>query len=123
MPGTVLVTGGFGLVGSATVRRLCELGCRVVIADLDTPANRTASETLPAGATAQWADLTDADQTGRLVAAFDPEVIIHLASVIPPGLYKNRAPARRCRRGHGYRPPAVGRIRTGRVVRAPGCSS
>ncbi|CAA0118350.1 3 beta-hydroxysteroid dehydrogenase/Delta 5--_4-isomerase [Mycolicibacterium vanbaalenii] len=95
MPGTVLVTGGFGLVGSATVRRLCELGRRVVIADLDTPANRTASETLPAGATAQWADLTDADQTGRLVAAVDPEVIIHLAAVIPPGIYKNRALARR----------------------------
>ncbi|GAB3238576.1 NAD-dependent epimerase/dehydratase family protein [Mycolicibacterium hippocampi] len=95
MPGTVLVTGGFGLVGSATVRRLCELGRRVVIADLDTPANRTASEKLPAGATVQWADLTDADQTGRLVAAVDPEAIIHLAAVIPPGIYKNRALARR----------------------------
>ena len=37
MPGTVLVTGGFGLVGSATVRRLSELGRRVVVADLEHP--------------------------------------------------------------------------------------
>ncbi len=37
MTDTVLVTGGFGLVGSATVRRLVADGRRVVIADLDTP--------------------------------------------------------------------------------------
>lgn len=37
---TVLVTVGLGLVDSATVRRLVELGRRVVATDLDTPANR-----------------------------------------------------------------------------------
>ncbi len=37
MAETVLVTGGFGLVGSATVRRLAADGRRVVAADLDTP--------------------------------------------------------------------------------------
>jgi nucleoside-diphosphate-sugar epimerase len=95
MAGTVLVTGGFGLVGSATVRRLAELGRRVVVADLDTPGNRTAAATLPAGVTVQWADLTDGGQTGRLVAEVAPEAIIHLAAVIPPGIYKNRALARR----------------------------
>ena len=42
MAGTVLVTGGFGLVGSATVRRLAADGRRVVATDLDTPANRKA---------------------------------------------------------------------------------
>ena len=67
MPGTVLVTGGFGLVGSATVRRLSELGRRVVVADLDTPANRKAAAKLPPGVTVRWADLTNADQTSRLV--------------------------------------------------------
>ena len=59
MPGTVLVTGGFGLVGSATVRRLAKLGRTVVVADLDSPANREAQATLPAGVTARWVDLTD----------------------------------------------------------------
>lgn len=95
MPGTVLVTGGFGLVGSATVRRLAELGRRVVVADLDTPANRTAAAELPAGVSVQWADLTDAEQTGHLVAEVAPEVIVHLAAIIPPAIYKNRALARR----------------------------
>lgn len=62
MTGTVLVTGGFGLVGSATVRRLTDLGRRVVAADLDTPANRKKAAKLPEGAEARWADLTDPDQ-------------------------------------------------------------
>lgn len=93
--GTVLVTGGFGLVGSATVRRLAELGRTVVVADLGTPANRTAAETLPAGVSVRWADLTDADQTSQLVADVAPEAIIHLAAIIPPAIYKNRALARR----------------------------
>lgn len=94
-PGTVLVTGGFGLVGSATVRRLAELGRTVVVADLDTPANRTAAERLPAGVTVQWTDLTNPEQTSRLVGEVAPAVIIHLAAIIPPGIYKNRALARR----------------------------
>ncbi|WNG86052.1 NAD(P)-dependent oxidoreductase [Mycobacterium sp. ITM-2016-00317] len=95
MSGAVLVTGGFGLVGSATVRRLVELGRQVVVADLGTPANRTAAERLPAGVTVRWTDLTDAEQTSRLVAEVAPEVIIHLAAIIPPAIYKNRALARR----------------------------
>ncbi len=94
-PGTVLVTGGFGLVGSATVRRLAELGRSVVVADLDTAANRTAAETLPAGVSVRWADLTNADQTSELVADVAPAAIIHLAAIIPPPIYKNRALARR----------------------------
>jgi nucleoside-diphosphate-sugar epimerase len=95
MPGTVLVTGGFGLVGTATVRRLAELGRTVVVADLDSPANRKAAETLPSGVTVKWVDLTNAEQTGRLVSEVAPEAIIHLAAIIPPNIYKNRALARK----------------------------
>lgn len=93
--GTVLVTGGFGLVGSATVRRLAELGRTVVVADLETPANRSAAEHLPSGVTVRWADLTNAEQTARLIGEVAPAVIIHLAAIIPPAIYKNRALARR----------------------------
>jgi nucleoside-diphosphate-sugar epimerase len=95
MAGTVLVTGGFGLVGSATVRRLTELGRHVVATDLDTPANRKAAAKLPGGAEARWADLTDQDKAERLVAEVAPDAIIHLAAIIPPPIYRNPKLARR----------------------------
>jgi nucleoside-diphosphate-sugar epimerase len=94
MSGTVLVTGGFGLVGSATVRRLAATGRRVVATDLGTPANRKAAETLPAGAQARWANLTDPPEVDRLVAEVSPAVVIHLAAVIPPAIYRNAKLAR-----------------------------
>src|ERR1700734_2931192 len=49
----VLVTGGFGLVGSQTVRRLAADGHRVVATDLGTPAQRTAAASLAANAEAR----------------------------------------------------------------------
>lgn len=88
MAGTVLVTGGFGLVGSATVRRLATDGRRVVVADLDTPANRKAAPKLPAGAEFRWTDLTDAEQVQRLVSDIAPDAIIHLAAIIAPAIYR-----------------------------------
>jgi len=95
MSDTVLVTGGFGLVGSATVRKLAADGRRVVAADLDTPANRKAAAKLPDGAEYRWADLTDPDQVKRLVAETAPAAIIHLAAIIAPAIYRARALARR----------------------------
>ena len=46
MSDAVLVTGAFGLVGTATVRHLARLGRRVVATDLDTRANRDAAALL-----------------------------------------------------------------------------
>ena len=92
---TVLVTGGFGLVGSATVRRLHELGHTAVIADLDVPANRKAAAALPPGVRVRWRDLTAPDQVERLVSDVAPRAIIHLAAIIPPMIYTDRALARR----------------------------
>jgi nucleoside-diphosphate-sugar epimerase len=95
MADTVLVTGGFGLVGSATVRRLADIGRRVVATDLDTDANRKAAAKRPAGAEARWADLTDPGQVERLVSDVSPDAIIHLAAIIPPAIYRNAKLARR----------------------------
>ena len=89
----VLVTGGFGLVGSQTVRRLIAEGHRVVAADLGTAAQRKAA--LPDGAEAHWADLTDPAQVDRLLAETSPTAIVHLAAVIPPGIYRQRTLGRR----------------------------
>ncbi|MGH3677270.1 MAG: NAD-dependent epimerase/dehydratase family protein [Mycobacterium sp.] len=95
MAGTVLVTGGFGLVGSETVKLLAADGQRVVVADLDTPANRKKARALPDGVAARWADLTDAAAVDRLVSEASPSAIVHLAAVIPPPLYRNPKLARK----------------------------
>ena len=95
MSATVLVTGALGLVGSETVKRLVADGRHVVASDLDTPANRKKSRKLPAGADIRWADLTRAADAESLIADVAPAVIIHLAAVIPPVIYRNPALARR----------------------------
>ncbi|MDT5350165.1 MAG: hypothetical protein QOH91_3452 [Mycobacterium sp.] len=91
----VLVTGGFGLVGSQTVRRLAADGHRVVATDLGTEAQRKTALSLPAGVEARWADLTDRGEVDRLLAETSPTVIIHLAAVIPPMIYRQPELARR----------------------------
>lgn len=91
----VLVTGGFGLVGSQTVRRLAADGHRVIATDLGTPDPRKAAGALPAGVEACWADLTHPAEADRLVAETSPSVIIHLAAVIPPAIYRMPALGRR----------------------------
>jgi nucleoside-diphosphate-sugar epimerase len=95
MTETVLVTGGFGLVGSETVRRLAADGHRVVVADLDTPANRKAMPNLPAGVDVRWTDLTDPEQVDHLVSDVAPGAIIHLAAIIAPAIYRIPKVARR----------------------------
>jgi nucleoside-diphosphate-sugar epimerase len=88
MTDTVLVTGGFGLVGSATVRRLAADGRRVVIADLETPANVKKVKALPNGVEVRWTDLTDPVQVQRLMSDVAPAAIIHLAAIIAPAIYR-----------------------------------
>ena len=95
MTDTVLVTGGFGLVGSATVRQLAADGRRVVIADLETPANVKKAKALPDGVEVRWADLTDPDQVQRLISEVAPAAIIHLAAIIAPAIYRLAKVARR----------------------------
>ncbi|MGO4443937.1 NAD-dependent epimerase/dehydratase family protein [Mycobacterium sp. 2YAF39] len=95
MSDTVLVTGGFGLVGSKTVRRLAADGRRVVAADLDTPVNAKAATKLPDGIEFRWTDLTDADAVERLVSETAPSAIIHLAAIIAPAIYRIPKVARR----------------------------
>ncbi|MCV7382385.1 NAD-dependent epimerase/dehydratase family protein [Mycolicibacter longobardus] len=87
---TVLVTGAFGLVGSAVVRQLAADGRPVVATDLDIPANRKAVAALPASVQVRYADLTDAAAVDALVGSVRPRAIIHLAAVIPPFIYTRR---------------------------------
>ncbi len=91
----VLVTGAFGLVGRQTVQRVAASGRPVVATSRDSKANRKAARQFPANVTVRWADLTDADDTRKLIAAVAPAAIIHLAAVIPPDIYRNPGLGRR----------------------------
>ncbi|OBH21430.1 NAD(P)-dependent oxidoreductase [Mycolicibacter terrae] len=88
--GTVLVTGAFGLVGSAVVRQLVADGRSVAATDLDIPANRKAAAELPKSVQLRYADLTDPAAVDELLSAVTPAAIIHLAAVIPPLIYQRR---------------------------------
>jgi nucleoside-diphosphate-sugar epimerase len=94
-PGPVLVTGAFGLVGAATVRRLTAHGFRVVATDLDVPANRRAARKLAhPHLDVRWADLTDSKQVEDLLDTVAPRYVVHLAAIIPPQCYRNPRLAR-----------------------------
>jgi nucleoside-diphosphate-sugar epimerase len=95
MSDVVLVTGAFGLVGTATVRQLAADGRHVVATDLETPATRKAAGKLPPGVEVRWADLTDPAAVDALIGDLSPAAIIHLAAVIPPLCYVRPALARK----------------------------
>jgi nucleoside-diphosphate-sugar epimerase len=92
----VLVTGAFGLVGSAVVAELASQGRRVVATDLGVPANRKRAQASTArpGVEVRWADLTSPTDVEALLAAVAPTAIIHLAAIIPPFCYARSRLAR-----------------------------
>jgi len=73
----ILITGAAGLVGQTLMQVLAEAGDNDVLAtDLNAP-------TLPEGIRFGRMDVTT-DDPDRLIGTFQPEVIVHLASVVTP---------------------------------------
>ncbi|HEX3285911.1 MAG TPA: NAD(P)-dependent oxidoreductase [Mycobacterium sp.] len=87
--GSVLVTGAYGLVGRPVVKRLVADGFTVIAT-----AHRATKPSLPSEVEVRSVDLAKPDQIRSLLAAVSPSAIIHLAAVIPPLCYANRALAR-----------------------------
>ena len=86
---SVLVTGAYGLVGRPTVERLVADGFKVIAT-----AHHTVKPRLPATVDVRSVDLTEPAQVKALVADVSPSAIVHLAAVLPPQCYANRALAR-----------------------------
>lgn len=63
-----IVSGGAGSIGSATARRFCEEGARVVLADLDADRVAAVAAELPGEAVGVGCDVTDEDQVRAAVA-------------------------------------------------------
>ncbi|OBK43671.1 oxidoreductase [Mycobacterium sp. 1081908.1] len=92
---TVLVTGAFGLIGSATVRRLIADGRQCVVTGRCSAAGRRAARALPAGVNVRWSDLTRPGEAERLVHETSPTAIIHLAGSSPPWMYRDAVASRK----------------------------
>ncbi len=88
-PRKVLLTGAFGLVGDETIRAILRQGHALTCLDLDTPENRVhQQDLLQCGAfETVWLDIRDAEAVNQAVAEAAPQVILHLAAVVPPDCY------------------------------------
>jgi nucleoside-diphosphate-sugar epimerase len=92
----VLVTGAAGNVGRYVVRELARSGYGVCATDVkfDPKSTRACSRFAAASISplVQFhpADLTDANEIATLLCKTQPQVVIHLAAVIPPYTYVDR---------------------------------
>lgn len=79
---SVVVTGGAGFVGTATVQALLakHSGCRIIVLDLRIPS---LVDRLP-GIEYYEVDITSASAVSVVMQELRPEVVIHAAGVVPP---------------------------------------
>ncbi|RYP82620.1 SDR family oxidoreductase [Nocardioides guangzhouensis] len=80
----VLVTGGNGFLGSSVVAGLAAAGHDVVSADLRFPTSEVE------GVMHTVMDVTDAEAVSAGIEAAEPEVVVHLASIVTPGRDSSR---------------------------------
>ena len=78
-----LVTGGAGFIGSNLVDELVGRGDRVtVIDDLSSGKRANLEQALAAGADLRVADVSDAPAVTDIFAAYEPELVFHLAAQV-----------------------------------------
>lgn len=82
---TVLVTGGSGFLGSSVVPGLVADGHRVISTDIRMP--RAPVEDVAH----RVMDVTQAAEVDRVIGESQPEVVVHLASIVTPGPGTTRA--------------------------------
>ncbi|PKY02517.1 NAD(P)-binding protein [Aspergillus campestris IBT 28561] len=79
----VLISGGTGFVGAATVRALAEAHpeCAITIIDLQPPGP---THVVPGGITFLQVDVTNLNEVRRAFEQAKPDLVIHTAGIIPP---------------------------------------
>lgn len=79
----VLISGGTGFVGAATVRALAEAHpeCAITIIDLQAPGS---THVVPGGVTFLQVDVTNLNEVRRAFEQVKPELVIHTAGIVPP---------------------------------------
>lgn len=88
-PRRILLTGAFGLVGGETIRAILRQGHSLTCLDLDTPENRIHMQDLLQFGTFEtiWLDIRDKQAVQQAVSDCSPQVILHLAAIVPPDCY------------------------------------
>lgn len=78
----ILISGGTGFVGSATVRALAEKHpcCAITVIDRSPPRPHYA---LPEGITCMQVDVSSAAEVFKVFEAVKPDLVIHTAGIIP----------------------------------------
>lgn len=78
----ILVSGGTGFVGSATVRALAEQHPRCAIAVIDRRTPRP-QHALPEGIRYMQVDVTSAPEVSKAFSTIQPNIVIHTAGIVP----------------------------------------
>lgn len=93
----VFLTGAFGSVGEFVLRELLALGYEVVCFDKASPATQKKAAKLSRALAFKtvWGDLTDRAGLMTALGQADPNIVTHVAAVIPPLSFKNPDLAKR----------------------------
>ncbi|KAL2863812.1 uncharacterized protein BJX67DRAFT_235087 [Aspergillus lucknowensis] len=78
----VLISGGSGFVGAATARAFAEKHpeCAITIIDLQPPGP---THVVPDSASFIRIDITNADETSKVLQQVRPDVVVHTAGIVP----------------------------------------
>lgn len=81
----IFLTGAYGNVGFSTVKELLSRQHDVHTFDLPTPQNQKKAQSVQgAHLTTHWGDLREKEAVFQALQTAKPDVVIHLASIIPP---------------------------------------